>query len=45
MPDGDAGGHAFEFVLAADDKFLLRLANGDPRMLDIVLGILLRYDP
>ena len=47
QPDGDALEVAtMAFQLALGDTFqLAKMAQYDPRMLDIVLGVLLRYDP
>ena len=48
QPDGDAlevATMAFQIALGGDRDWLERMARHDPRMLDIVLGVLFRYDP
>ena len=48
MPDGDAmetPTRAFQLALGGHDYWLEKMAWEDPRMLDIVLGLLFRWDP
>ena len=48
QPDGDAlevATRAFQIALGGDLDRLEKMARHDPRMLDIVLGVLFRYDP
>ena len=48
QPDGDAlevATRAFQIVLGRDRDWLEKMARHDPRMLDIVLGVLFDYDP
>ena len=48
MPDGDAvetATTAFMIVLGSRPASLKRMATKDPLMLDLVLGLLFRFDP